>query len=141
MVRRLLALFLLVNVVGVVVNLPRILASLDGVSIGRQVSEWVVGVGTASGDLLEDMSSEALTPEEIAALQQELRDGTLEDPLDDESVRALVELWAVLRDAGAQLQADELRELLLDEGIDPAVEASELPSEPLPVQTIPAVGG
>ena len=129
MVRRLLAVFLLVNVVGVVVNLPRILASVDGVSAGRTLSEWVVGVGTAAGDLIGEMGEQALTPEEIAALQEELRAGTLEDPLDDASVRALVDLWTTLRDAGAQLQADELRELLMGEGIDPADSASKTPSE------------
>jgi hypothetical protein len=130
MVRRLLALFLLVNVVGVVANLPRILAAVDGVSAGRSVAEWVVGVGTAAGDLIGEMGAQTLTPEEVVALQEDLRAGTLTDPLDDASVRALVDLWATLRDAGAQLQADELRELLVDQGIDPTEVASDVAREP-----------
>jgi hypothetical protein len=135
MVRRLLALFLLVNVVGVVANLPRILEAVDGASAGRSLSEWVVGVGTAAGDLVGEMGAQALTPEEVAALQEELRAGTLQDPLDDASVRALVDLWSTLRDAGAQLQADELRELLVSEGINPAEVASDA------ARDLPMTGG
>jgi hypothetical protein len=135
MVRRLLAIFLLVNVVGVVANLPRILEAVDGASAGRTLAEWVVGVGTAAGDLVGEMGEQALTPDEVVALQEELRAGTLQDPLDDASVRALVDLWSTLRDAGAQLQADELRELLVGEGINPFEVASDA------ARDLPMTGG
>ena len=124
-VKRLLALFLLVNVVGVVANLPRIIQALDGAGLSDAVSRWVVGVSTATGDLLDEANEDPLTPEDVARIQEELRTDALEDPLDDESVAALVELWRVLEEAGAQLQADDLRELLIEEGIDPATAPTE----------------
>lgn len=141
MTRRLLALFLLVNVVGIAANLPRIIEALDGAAIGSSLSRWVVGVGTATGDFLDEATADELTPEDVEAIEQELRDGALDDPLDDESVAALVDLWRVLREAGDQLRADELRDLLLEEGVDvttPAPTAS--PTGPDGTATPPLTG-
>lgn len=119
MVKRAIALFLLVNVIGVAANLPRIIQALDGAELGDRVGRWAVGVGTATGDLLDEARTDELTPEDVAQIQEDLRNDALDDPLDDESVAALVDLWRVLEETGAQLQADDLRNLLLDEGIDP----------------------
>lgn len=138
MVKRLIALFLLVNVVGVVANLPRIIQALDGAEVGERVSEWAVGVGTASGDFLDEANENPLTEQDVARIQEDLRNDTLDDPLDDESVAALVELWRVLEAAGAQLQADDLRDLLVEEGIDPA-QAGET-SAPVPRVSARPVG-
>lgn len=130
MVRRLLLLFLLVNVIGVVANLPRIVASLDGAAIGGTVGEWAVGLSAAVGNLIEEAEGAALTQEQVLAIEQDLLDGALDTPLDDESVSALVQLWRVLEAAGEQVRADELADLLLDEGVD-VTDPEVVPTDPL----------
>lgn len=116
MVRRLLALVLLVNAVAVVPNLPRILAAVDGERVGAEVGGWSAALGIAAGDLVEDIAAGAPHEQRLAEIEAELREDPLTDPLDDPALAELARIWRALDAAGRAVEADRLAELLgLDE--------------------------
>ena len=116
MVRRLLALVLLVNAVAVVPNLPRILSAVDGELVGAEVGGWSAALGIAAGDLVEDIAAGAPHEQRLAEIEAELRADPLEDPLDDPALAELARIWRALDGAGRAVEADRLAELLgLDE--------------------------
>lgn len=116
MVRRLLALVLLVNAVAVVPNLPRILAAVDGERVGTEVGEWSAAIGIAAGDLVQDIAAGAPHEQRLRAIEDELRADPLDDPLDDPALAELARIWRALDAAGRAVEAERLAELLgLDE--------------------------
>lgn len=141
MLRRALGLFLLVNVVGVLLNLPAILAAVDGESLGENVGRWTIGVGTAAGDLAREIGAGAPTPDEIVAIQEEVRSGQLERPLDDDNVAALVEVWRALMAAGELVDAQEIADLLAEDGVDVTDLDGPLPATPTTAPTVNPTSG
>jgi hypothetical protein len=127
MVRRLLALALLVNVLAVVPNLPRILAAVDGEAVGTVVGEWSIGISRAGGDLVEDIAAGAPDAADVLRIEQELADDPLADPFDDPSLAELADLWRALRGVGEQVDPDQLAELL-QQDLEPSPAPSPSPA-------------
>lgn len=117
MLRRMLALVLLVNVVAIVPILPRILAAVDGERVGSEVGGWSAALGIAAGDLVEDIAAGAPHEQRLREIEDELRADPLEDPLDDPSLAELARIWRALDAAGRSVEAERLADLL---GLDPA---------------------
>jgi len=115
-VRRVLALVLLVNALAVVPNLPRILAAVDGERVGAEVGGWSAALGIAAGDLVQDIAAGAPHEQRLREIEDELRADPLQDPLDDPSLAELARIWRALDAAGRAVDAERLAELLgLDE--------------------------
>lgn len=127
MLRRLLALVLLTNAVAVVPNLPRILAAVDGEGLGEAVGGWAVGTGTAAGDLVEDVAAGAPDPDEVLVIQDQVRSGELDSPLQDESLAELALVWRLLQAAGDGVDVAALADALglTEEQVEAVLEAHD----------------